>query len=283
MQRVGYDTRGVRHGACRYYRLVLLVAFVLGMQTMPARGTIIAIDHFNSPNPAQFFILGTGSNPSTAMSYDSPDIIGGQRDTLVNVVGQGTPTSVVGIVGHDQSYGIDALQVGTNGLSPTVVTLLYSGLGTQGTASALVNAHALALGLGIDLSGGGTNDRFKLHFFSSDARPTVGLDVAVTITSPNGKLSTATVDAPNSTTGFDLNIPFSKLVGNADVTHVDSIKFVFNGVRKTANVDYEVQLLAVVPEPGGAMLIATGMAVVGGVAARRRSWSWRRPLVNPSS
>lgn len=262
------NLRGASHAACGIACFVMAIA--IGMLPAPASGAMIQIDRFIGPNPAQFFILGSGSNPSTTMSYNSADVIGGQRDTLVNVVGQGTPTSVVGIIGHDQSYNMDALQVGTNGLSPTVVTLLYSGLAVQASPAALINAHALASGFGMDLTGGGTNDRFQIHFYSSDARPTVGLDVAVTVTSPDGKLSTATVDAPNSTTAFDLYIPFTKLVGNAVLTNVDSIKFVFNGVRKTPNVDYEVQLLAVVPEPAATTLVVSGLLAAGALSVLRR-------------
>jgi hypothetical protein len=235
----------------------------------PARGAMIQIDAFSSPNAAQFFILGTGSNPTKAMTFNSPSIIGGQRDTLVNVIGQGTPTSVVGIIGHDTSYNIDAMQIGTNGLAPTVVTLQYTGLADQIADVALGGASPLVVG-GVDLTGGGGNDRFQIHFFSSDARPTVGLDVAVTITTPGGKLSTAVVDAPNSTTAFDLFIPFSKLVGNASVTDVDSIKFVFNGVRQTPNIDYEIQLVAVVPEPASIVLAACGLSAAMVVGCRRR-------------
>lgn len=260
-------------GLCRR---ALLASALVALAVPTARGAMIQIDTFSSPSPAQFFILGSGNNPSTTMSYNSPDIIGGEREALVNVIGQGTPTSVVGIIGHDMSYGIDAMQVGTNGLAPTVVTLTYSSLTTflETTPTFEGDSPTTLIIPGIDLTGGGLNNKFLLHFFSSDAQPTVGLDVAVTITSPLGKVSTATVDAPNSTTAFDLFIPFDKLVGDAVLTQVDSIKFVFNGVRKTANVDYEVQLLAVVPEPSTVVLLATGVAgavVVGGLRRRSRA------------
>jgi hypothetical protein len=268
MSRLSEILRGASQALCGLACLVLVM--VIGMRATPGLGAIIQIDTFATPSPAQFFILGSGSNPTTTISYNSPDVIGGQRDTLVSVIGQGTPTSVVGIIGHDQSYNMNALQVGTNGLSPTVVTLLYSGLAVQASPAALINAHALASGFGMDLTGGGTNDRFQLHFYSSDARPTVGLDVTVTVTSPDGKLSTATVDAPNSTTAFDLFIPFSKLVGNAVLTNVDSIKFVFNGVRKTPNIDYEVQLLAIVPEPAATTLMVSGLLTAAALSVARR-------------
>ena len=54
------------------------------------------------------------------------------------------------------------------------------------------------------------------------------------------------------------------------LTNVDSIKFVFNGVRKTPNVDYEVQLLAVVPEPAATTLVVSGLLAAGALSVLRR-------------
>jgi hypothetical protein len=234
-------------------------------------GTIV-IDSFQHPDPSQFFVVGGGTNPSKVMSQISSGAIGGQRDALINVYGHASPTAAVGLIGYDTDYAIHALQIGTNGLAPTVTTLQYSGINLANTSTNLANANALGGGLGVDLTGGGTNNRFLVHFISSDAQPTVGLDLKVKITSPGGKSSTAVATAPNAQSAFDVLIPFNSLIGNASTTQVESITFVFNELNKAANIDFEVQMLAAVPEPASAALLASGLGLLAltGFAARRR-------------
>ena len=226
-----------------------------------AQAGMLLIDNFSKPNPYQFFVVGSGMNPAKELTQSSTGAIGGERDTLVQVVGQAMPSSMVGMIGDYQGNGNDglsALQVGTDGLARGIVTLQYSGTDTHNTSTSLVNAHGLNGGLGVDLTNGGTNDQFLLEFASSDAQPTVGLDVKITITSPGGKISTVTATAVNSLSVFNMYIPFSGphgLVGTASLSHVDSITFVFNGVNQAPNVDYEVMMLGTVeptiptPEP----------------------------------
>jgi hypothetical protein len=238
---------------------------------------MIMIDDFTKPNPYQFFVVGSGMNPSKEITESSSGAIGGERDSLISVVGQAKPDSVVGIIGYDTYYTVNALQVGTNGFAPTVAQLQYSGTDLLNTTTSLVNAHGLGGGLGIDLTGGGTVDRFMLNFLSVDAQPTTGLDVAVTITSPGGKSSVGSIIVPNSMSALTSYILFSNVHGTASTSHVDSITFTFNGKNETANVDYEVQMLAavgtaIVPEPasGTLMMIAFGILAMTACAARRR-------------
>jgi hypothetical protein len=236
-------------------------------QAMP-----ITIDSFADPDPSTFFSLGSGISPSKAFSQLTPSALGGERDSLFQVFGSANSNSIVGLLGFDTSYGIPAMQIGTAGLSPSVATLQYSGIANSNTATALVNAHDLADGIGIDLTDGGTNDRFELQFYTVDAHPSDGLDVVVTIASPGGLSSSATVIVPNSQTESLIDIPFSQLVGAASITDVDGITFVFNGQRKTANVDFEVQsIVATVPEPGGAVLAAAGALALAVYVKRRRT------------
>jgi PEP-CTERM motif len=252
---------------------ICAVCVVFGGWANGARGGIITIDDFNSSY--QFFKVSQGMNTAMEMTQSTPTAIGGQRDMLINVVGQAKPNTAVGFVGQDPTgppyFPASAMELGTNGLAPTVTTLQYSGIDNSNTSASLVNAHALGGGLGIDLTNGGSNDRFFLHFFSSDAQPTSGLDVAITITSPGGKTSKATTIGPNAMTAFDVFVSFSSLVGNATTHHVDSIIFVFNGVNHTNNIDYEVQLLGTVPEPASGTLMMTALGVLG-LAARQSRW-----------
>jgi hypothetical protein len=257
----------VKHGPRFSSALVLAVA--VGVCAADARATLIAIDDFALPGSAQFFLVPPGSNSSLQMTHAVSGPIGGQRDMLFHVVGQAAINSASALVGHDPSFNLNAFQLGTNGLAPTIATLQYSGPNSANTPTALVNAHDLGGGLGLDLTGGGTNDRLQFQFVSSDAQPTTGLDVALTITSPGGT-STANAIVQNSQTPFNLQIPFTQLVGNADWTHVDSITVTFNGVRQTANIDFEIQGISAVPEPAACLTMALGGVLFGAVSLARR-------------
>jgi hypothetical protein len=261
-----------------YRRLRLVTCALmttLATFTGTALGASVTIDNFTQPNPYAYFHVSSGNNTSEEMSETASGVIGGQRDLLVNVVGQAQPNSAVGIVGFDTSYALDAIQVGTNGLSPTIATLQYSGPDAKNTSTSLVNAHDLGGGAGIDLTGGGTNSRFLLTFMGVDAQPTAGLDLVITITSPGGKTSKVSATVPNSLATFNFYVPFSGLMGNASTTHVDSILVSFNSVRQTPNVDYAVQFIgtvasAPVPEPASASLMAAALGALGLIAVRRR-------------
>ncbi len=239
---------------------------------------LLVIDDFTKPDPSAVIIVPMGVDPTQVVSEPSVGALGGQRDVMFKVYGQSMPNSAVSVIGFDNNYSVDAFQLGTAGLAPTVLTLQYSGSDQQNTPAALVNAHALAGGAGIDLTDGGSNDRFELSFISSDAQPTTGLDVTITITSPEGGLSTLSGTIKNQIgLPFEVFFPFTSLAGNAQLTSVDSVSFVFNGGKMTNNIDFELQMLATsssqpVPEPAGATLMALAAGGLGlaGLAARRR-------------
>ncbi len=252
----------------------IVVVFFVAAQ---ARAGILTIDNFTQPGTATFFALGTGTNPTKTISQTVSGAIGGQRNVLINVMGQGKPNSATGLIGHDTDFDVDALQVATNGIAPTLTTVQYAGLETI-SPTGLNNAHALNAGVGVDLTNGGKNDHFLLQFLFCDASPTAGLGFTINITSPGGKSSTTKMElAPNSATTYSESVPFSDLVGNANPNSVDSITFVFNG-GLTPNVDYMLQLVgtgSAVPEPTSGLLMAIALGLVAWPAWGGRRWRSR--------
>ena len=237
----------------------------------PSAAGPIMIDNFTFPGEALILDPLKTMNPSKVATHTSGIILGGQGDVLVNVVGQSTKTSTVNYLGTETVQALNAIQIGTNGLAPSVTTLQYSGSNNLNTKTSLVNNHNLGGGAGIDLTGGGTNDRFKIVFISSDAQPSTGLDISVTVTSSNGLFSsTAAATAQNQLTTFAVNIPFSSLLGNAVLSQIDSVVFVFNGVKKTPQIDFEISQILAVPEPTGQLLLATACLALGLLARRAR-------------
>jgi hypothetical protein len=250
--------------------LVVALAWCGAAQAAP-----ITVDSFAQPDPRAFFMVPAGTNPSLAMAQTAAGALGGQRDSLFQVIGQALVNSANGLLGHDTNFNINAFQLATINPGPTVATLQYSGTNNGNTATTMANAHNLGGGLGVNLVDG-TNDRFQIQFFTCDALPNpLGLDMAITITSPGGLTSTLTKDAPNSQSAFACDFPFSQFVGNADFTHVDSVRVAFNGARQTPNVDFEVRGIIAVPEPTSLLTMTLGGAIFGAVQLfnrkRRRS------------
>ena len=119
----------------------LLLAVAVGICASDAQATLISIDDFAMPGAAQFLLVSPGSNSSLEMTHAVNGPIGGQRDMLFHVVGQAAINSANALVGHDASFNLNAFQLATNGLAPTVATLQYSGPNSANTSTALVNAH----------------------------------------------------------------------------------------------------------------------------------------------
>jgi hypothetical protein len=256
---MGANIRGI---AGRRGGVVATLAIAILASGASLYATPVTIDNFALPNPGTFIVLPTGLNPSLVLTQPAVGALGGQRDTQFQVFGNTVSTAATGNIGHDTSFNIDAFQLGTiNGntfATPTVTTLQYSGANAGNTATTMNNAHNLGGGTGVNLING-TNDRIQISFFTSDALPAVqGLDMAITITSPGGLSSTLTKDAPNSQSPFICDFPFSQFVGNADFTHVDSVRVAFNGARQTPNVDFEIRGIIAVPEPTSLITMTLG-------------------------
>src|SRR5690606_1540164 len=190
------DEKGSEMGTTKkswvgYGRLIqvcaVLLAMAIGSTQRSADAATVLIDDFTLPDPGDTVIVGV---PLVQVAETGLGILGGEREISVEIIGTPNPNSAIFMVGRDSDHMEDAFQLATVGLSPAVATILYDGVGSAGLG-------------GIDLTGGGSNNRFLLQFISNDALPTAGLDIEVTVTSASGS-STATVIAPNSMSAFDV-------------------------------------------------------------------------------
>ncbi|MCC7083438.1 MAG: hypothetical protein IT427_00345 [Pirellulales bacterium] len=208
---------------------------------------MIDLDRFILPDPAEFFMVPVGMNASKMLTQTVGGVLGGERDSYFQVIGASAVNSANGLLGNDS--GEHAFQFATLGMAPAVATLTYDGI-----------EHA-GLG-GIDLTSGGSNNRFELQFLTSDAQPSTGLDIVVTVTSPGGTLA-ATVTAPNSQSAFVVQVSFSLFTGSGSLNQADKIDVAFNTINKTPNIDFELNGITIVPEPGCGILLSLGVALAG--------------------
>jgi hypothetical protein len=254
-------------------RALVLLPFVVLVCVSASRADMMLIDNFSNPDPSVGYKVLTGAS-QVHLTQSAPDALGGQRDILVVVDGTATPTSARGQIGLNRVHivPVNELQLGTNGFLSSVLTAQYNVLSNPNAAAAQLNPLGIASGL--DFTAGG-NDRFLVRFNYSDATPSAGLQVTVTIRSPGGLESSSTKVVPNTSSVYDLFIAYSTLTGSASITNVESVKFTFN-TGHTQNVDFAVQLLGAVPsnipEPGSGtlMLIALGLLTLSAHGVRRR-------------
>lgn len=191
-------------------------------------------------------------------------MIGGERDVLVNVVGEPAPLSAAGILGG----GMFAMATTSPG---AVATLQYDGFGAcdmDGTGGLFNNQ-----GLMIDLTDDGTNHAFALDFLTVGAGP--GLDsveIEIHLTSQDGEAwYTGTV--PEDADPFTFMAGFNDFQssGNFSFSEITGMTFVLNA-GGAANVDFALgSIMVEAPEPPAIVTASLAMAaVVGGSWARRR-------------
>jgi hypothetical protein len=222
-----------------------------------ASAATINIDNFLLPSPAQFHQLPAGFNSSTTITDVVAGVIGGERETKLQAIGNALPTTASVLIGNQS--GLDALQVATLGLIPVVTTLTYNGVGNAGLGD-------------VDLTDSNSNNRIEVRFPGADALPTSGLGITVTVTSNSGS-SSASATAFNQQSPFTVDFLFSSFVGFANLSEVDSIVVQLN-TNQTDNVDFEVTGIAAVPEPGSCILLALG-GTLACMQVAHRGWNRR--------
>ena len=232
----------------------------------------VVIDQFEVPDPQETQVININdSNPFVDQYSDG---LGGQRDMLIDVKGDPGPVSYSGNIGTD-SNGQSALEFNTDGTSPgTVGTLQYDGSTETESGAPLNNAEQLGGGSGFDLTESGANDRFRLSFFSSDGgESTNDFEMTANVTSASGGDANMTQLVDDSSSPFDVTLPFSSFTGNTSAfSDATSVTFNFNTEQQSA-VDFSLGQIRTTAVPAPSALASGGVLLLGlaGFGARR----WR--------
>jgi len=255
------------------------------LSLVAASARAMDIDTFDEADTAnQFFRLSGpgGTQTSPRLSHDSNlgGILGGERDVLVTVdLGPGEsalPNSVMAGIGRPQ---VGLLEVATSGIHGTRIEIQYDGVdalspgGGDSGGSALIDV--LSIG-DVDLTQGGTNDRLRFMVNSAQAQDGVNLEVVVEVRGPNNEFGSGAKFWLDSQTAAFYDLMFSDFQFAEGATEqslfsgVQSIKFIFNP-NFVANADFEIDSIAVVPEPS--TLALAGLAGLAGIVCQ---WRKRR-------
>ncbi len=235
----------------------------------------IVIDDFSAPGPGEAFFTFDLTGPSLVpkspvlVETDGVDILGGQRDLLVEVDGPPSIISASGQVGADAGL----LQVATFGQSGTTAFLQYDGVdGGDSEATGLDDNLGLA---GFDLTDGGENNRLEMAFMGVDSGDSPSRTMGILITAVGAAgTSTATVAASDSLGLLVVVVPFSSFSDPSVLQSIDSLTFALNGDgAPTANVDFTLDHIKSMPIPipePSTLIMLSGLAVCLFCMARRR-------------
>ncbi len=226
-----------------------------------AHGATIVIDDFSSPSPAAMFSLSGSGATSMLVKQTGDDIVGGERDVLLELLGGGSASLLV---------GDDYLDMNSGGAAGAVLSLQYDGMGAgdNDTAAGLLNNGGLA----IDLSDGGENHLFQLDFLMLDAGPGAdAIDLVIEVSSANGTASfMGQIDESAGPSSYLIDFSQFQINGSFSWSEVTGIDFVLNAGGQAA-VDFVLDSLTVtVPEPTGMLLALPGLVVAAGLGYRNR-------------
>jgi hypothetical protein len=236
------------------------------LTTAVASAAPITIDDFGQPNPEQFYVIAAINADPLLHKTAHPSILGGERDLLVDVVGSAALTTAAGTVGGG------VLDFGTSG--PVLAMLQYDGVDADQLlpTRALVNAQAMS----VDLTGGGSNNAFRLDFDSIDGGPPstpVSYTLTVTSLSPLAGTAVRTGTLAETAVPQSYLIPFASLTPslNFSFVNVSSITLTLNGGTTQPDTDLRLSLFAAVPEPHSVALLGMGGVALLVAARKRRS------------
>ena len=217
-------------GGPAFYTIEIVDGHVYSDQTL-------VIDDFSSTQ--QEWVIAA-ADPDPTHLEASGSMVGGERDLLIDVLGQPQLISSNGSVGDD---GGDTVLLFASAQPGALVTLQYDGADTDtaGPPAALVNSE----GLSTDLSGSAAL-RFEFDFLQIGGGVN-DIDVVVNMTSTGGGTATFTDQIAENLTAFDYYIPLSSFTtaGGFSLADVTSIEITLNGGGVDA-VDYQLDNIVAV-------------------------------------
>jgi hypothetical protein len=244
---------------CRACRIDVRLRGVPGA----SQSSALVIDHFDDGD----FLITVSSVTTSASSTDTGSMIGGERETTLTWV-SGTETST-GQVEQDAPATPSTLVWDEGDSIKGTLKLLYDGVGTAGVGS---NTDGLG---NVNLKVGGAS-QFVFNYGTVGDGST--FEVTITVKSGIGEASVKTSTGNGQFGGSGLAaIDYTSLAGDADLTKVDSIEYLFNsnlgGTPKgQGGGDYSFDLLegGVIPEPVTMLGLFLGLGGVGAYIRKRR-------------
>jgi hypothetical protein len=222
--------------------------------------------------------VGGGSTSSVS----GADILGGERDLLIDQIAQDGPTdpSILSSIGVAVSRLAFSNDTGAMGVGE----VQWDGADGSGTLD------ATGLG-GFDLTAGGTLNAFLIETISSDANWNFEV-IAYTDATNWTRVSFAATEVPTGTGPVLSAIPFAAFTDlcgggplppdinlvqcngtGVDLANLGALQLIlntgFNGTSSAFDIDLRLANITTVPEPGVLALLGMGL-MAAGVAGRRR-------------
>jgi len=241
---------------CGYKGLMAVAVLgVLAAGGLPAKAAVV-IDDFSKPDSPVVTLISFLNPDQTLIKTVDASILGGERDVLIDVLGNPSPISYAGVVGG----GI--FMFGSFGAAGVVATLQYDGLDgdVAGPPGQLVNAEGLG---GVDLTSYGSE--FYFDFLSADSGSGAVIDILIRVNSI-AQSSIFSGGIPESPSSLTFLAPFSSFSDPSVFQNATSIEVKLNP-NGTPNVDFELDTFGI-PEP--ATLSLLGLGAVAALGRRRK-------------